>query len=311
VRQDVSFPGFGGTALHGWLYLPDTAGTVPGVVMAHGLSAVKEMALEGYAEIFCAGGLAVLVYDHRNLGASDGEPRQEINPWAQARDYRYALSWLAERPEVDGERLGVWGSSFSGGQTLVLGACDKRPKAVVANVPFAGFPGVDYGETRARFESLRAALLDESGRGPADASDTPPTPVLVVREPGSDALCILDQPESSEWFLRMGRRPDSTWSNQITLWNAFGGDPLFDPGVCFPYVSPTPLLLVVAEGDRVADVSVARAGFERAGQPKRLVEVPGHHFSPYDGEALVSAANAARDFFLEHLQGERGKHKGE
>ena len=76
---------------------------------------------------------------------------------------------------------------------------------------------------------------------------------------------------------------------------------MFDPGVCFPYVSPTPLLLVVAEGDRVADVSVARAGFERAGHPKRLVEIPGHYFVPYDGEALLTAANAARDFFLDHL----------
>jgi cephalosporin-C deacetylase-like acetyl esterase len=67
VRQDVTFPGFGGTALHGWLYLPETVGAAPGVVMAHGLSAVKEIALDGYAEIFCAGGLAVLVYDHRIL----------------------------------------------------------------------------------------------------------------------------------------------------------------------------------------------------------------------------------------------------
>ena len=67
MRQDVSFPGFGGTALHGWLYLPEAAEAGPGVVMAHGLSAVKEMALDSYAEIFCAGGLAVLVCDHRIL----------------------------------------------------------------------------------------------------------------------------------------------------------------------------------------------------------------------------------------------------
>ena len=299
MRRDVTFPGFGGTALRGWLYLPETEAPVPGVAMAHGLSAVKEMALDRYAEAFCGGGLAVLVYDHRNLGASDGEPRQEINPWAQTRDYRYALSWLAERPEVDAARLGVWGSSFSGGQAIVLGACDERVKAAVANVPFAGLPGTDYGETKARFETLCAALLDESGRGPADTGDA--LSVTVVREQGSDAPCILDQPESAEWFLRTGGEPGSTWSNQITLRNAFGGDPPFDPGVCFAYVSPTPLLLVVAEEDRVADVSVARQGFERAKQPKRIVEIPGHHFVPYDGEALIAASGAARDFFLEHL----------
>ena len=118
MRRDVAFPGFGGTTLRGWLYLPEADAPAPGVVMAHGLSAVKEMALDHYAESFCGGGVAVLVYDHRNLGASDGEPRQEINPWAQARDYRYAIGWLAERAEVDAGRIGIWGSSFSGGEMI-------------------------------------------------------------------------------------------------------------------------------------------------------------------------------------------------
>jgi hypothetical protein len=30
----------------------------------------------------------MVVFDHRNFGASDGEPRQEIDPRAQVRDYR-------------------------------------------------------------------------------------------------------------------------------------------------------------------------------------------------------------------------------
>ena len=93
-REDVEFEGFGGTRLRGWFYKPAQPGRHAGVVMAHGFSAVKEMALDRYAEVFCAGGLAVLVYDHRGLGASDGEPRQEINPFAQARDYRRALEIL-------------------------------------------------------------------------------------------------------------------------------------------------------------------------------------------------------------------------
>jgi predicted acyl esterase len=97
VRHDIEFPGFAGTRLRGWLYVPETELPVPGVVMAHGFSALKEMAMDRFAEIFCEAGLTVLAYDHRNLGASDGEPRQEINPWAQARDYRYAIGWLAER----------------------------------------------------------------------------------------------------------------------------------------------------------------------------------------------------------------------
>ncbi len=89
MRRDIEFNAEG-TILRGWLYLPDNpAGRVPGVVMAHGFTAVKEMYLDTYAEVFAAAGLGVVVFDHRNFGASAGEPRGEIDPWAQVRDYRH------------------------------------------------------------------------------------------------------------------------------------------------------------------------------------------------------------------------------
>ena len=182
MRTDIAFEGHGGIVLRGWLYLPEGASAaqpVPGVVMAHGFSATKEMALDAYAERFCAGGLAVLVYDHRHLGASEGEPRQVINPWAQARDYRYALGRLAAFDEVDRDRLGIWGSSFSGGQVLVLGAIDERVRAVVASVPFAGL-GASYDDAddvARRFDALRDALVDLGGAGPADAGGPPMGPL--------------------------------------------------------------------------------------------------------------------------------------
>src|SRR6266536_1909124 len=72
MRQDIEFDAEGVT-LRGWLYLPDGAtGPVPTVVMAHGFSAVKEMYLDSYAEVFAAAGLGALVFDNRNFGASDG-----------------------------------------------------------------------------------------------------------------------------------------------------------------------------------------------------------------------------------------------
>ena len=88
ARQDIEFDAEG-TTLRGWLYRAGGAGqAAPVVVMAHGFSAVKEMYLDKFAEVFAAAGLNVLVFDNRCFGASDGEPRQEIDPWAQVRDYR-------------------------------------------------------------------------------------------------------------------------------------------------------------------------------------------------------------------------------
>lgn len=303
MRHDVEFAAARGTILRGWLYLPDAGGRRPGVVMAHGFSATKEMALDRFAEAFQAAGLAVLVYDHRNLGGSDGEPRQEINPWAQARDYRHAIGWLAARPEVDPARIAIWGSSFSGAHVLAVGAIDPRVRAVVANVPFAALPGMDYSDAadvRRRFDALRAALLDESGAGPADAPSTLAGPLRVVAEtPGEP--CFLPQPESSAWFLERGRRPGSGWRNRFTLVGAAAGGATWDPGVCVPFVSPRALLMVVASEDRLAPTELALAAFERAGEPKRLERVAGDHFVPYAGEGFAQASQAMRSFLLEQL----------
>jgi hypothetical protein len=135
-RRDVEFDAAGVT-LRGWFYTADgstgegSTGTAPTIVMAHGFSAVKEMYLDHFAEVFAADGLNALVYDNRNFGDSDGLPRQEIDPWAQVRDYRDAITYAITLPETDASRIGIWASSYSGGHVLVVAAVD-RPGDVIA-----------------------------------------------------------------------------------------------------------------------------------------------------------------------------------
>src|ERR1700730_8877579 len=80
MRRDIEFNAEGLT-LRGWFYVPDGAKkSVPTIVMAHGFSCTKEMFLDKYAEVFVKDGFAVLVYDNRNFGDSDGQPRLEVDP---------------------------------------------------------------------------------------------------------------------------------------------------------------------------------------------------------------------------------------
>ena len=97
MRQDIEFDAEG-TTLRGWLYVPDGAtGPAPDDRDGHGFSAVKEMYLDASPRCSPTPGFCALVYDNRNLGASDGEPRQEIDPWAQVRDYRHAITYARTR----------------------------------------------------------------------------------------------------------------------------------------------------------------------------------------------------------------------
>jgi uncharacterized protein len=303
ARFDVEFPSHDGTTLRGWLYTPVDAVGAPGpaVVMTHGFSATMAMALDHYAEVFAEGGLTVLVYDHHGLGASEGEPRQVIDPWLQARDYRAAITWVGARDDVDASRIGIWGSSFAGGVALVVGAVDRRVQAVVANVPWSGSPGVEYLETGVAFAAMREALDDPDGPGTVSMRGEPAGPAAVVEEPGETLPAFLPQPESREWFLRVGRVPRSGWENRVWFGVPPAEAPAFDPGVAVGHVAPTPLLMVVATDDNLAATDVALAAFERAGEPKSLELIEGHHFVPYDGEAFTSAATRARDFFIDSL----------
>lgn len=113
MRREIEFNAEG-TILRGWLYLPENpAGRAPAVVMAHGFTAVKEMYLDTYAEVFAAAGLGALVFDHRNFGASAREPRGEIDPWAQIRDYRHAISFARTLPEIDPDARWRWRANTS------------------------------------------------------------------------------------------------------------------------------------------------------------------------------------------------------
>ena len=91
-RQDVEFAGEGGVTLRGWLYMPDSPPPHPAITMTHGYAGVKEHGLDRFASAFAAAGFVVLVHDHRGFGASDGSPRNDVDPWVQINDWRRHLS---------------------------------------------------------------------------------------------------------------------------------------------------------------------------------------------------------------------------
>ena len=138
TREDVTFSSHGAT-LQGWLYRPnrnhtERASRAPGVVMAHGFTAVREMFLDNYAAAFAAAGLVTLVYDHYGFGASAGEPRQYPAASIQLDGYRDAIAWLRTQPGVAAENIGIWGTSNSGGHVIVLACHASLPRALTGGI---------------------------------------------------------------------------------------------------------------------------------------------------------------------------------
>jgi fermentation-respiration switch protein FrsA (DUF1100 family) len=135
VPSDVEFQS-GGQTIRGHLYLPEGGtGPWPVIVMAGGWCYVKELVQPDYARVFAGAGLAALVFDYRNLGTSGGALRQHLDPWEQIEDYHNAISFVETLGELDANRIGLWGISYSGGHVLITGATDPRVKAIVSNIP--------------------------------------------------------------------------------------------------------------------------------------------------------------------------------
>lgn len=141
-RENVAFQTADKATLRGWFYRPvssEAATQLPCLVLSHGFSALKEMELDQFADYFSAHlPISCLVYDNRGFGDSDtkeSQPRHEIIPSEQTSDMSDAITYAQSRTDVDADKIGIWGSSYSGGHVLWVGAVDKRVKAVLSQVP--------------------------------------------------------------------------------------------------------------------------------------------------------------------------------
>ena len=297
MRKDIEFNTEDGVTLRGWLYLPDAAKeAVPTVVMAHGFSAVKENYLDCFAEAFAAAGLGALVFDNRNFGASEGEPRQEIDPWQQIRDYRDAITYASGLTDVDENRIGVWGSSYSGAHVLVVGAIDRRVKCVTSQVPLISGHRNARRLIRADMIAAVQGMFDEDRK--ARFEGKPPEMIAVVSN-DPNVPSALPTPDAWEWMTETAEKRAPAWKNEVTL-RSLEMFLAYEPGAYIEYLSPTPLLMVVAAQDHLTVADEALAAYERALQPKKLLLLKGGHFEAYV-EDFDAASGAARDWFLEHL----------
>jgi pimeloyl-ACP methyl ester carboxylesterase len=300
VRHDIEFDAEA-ALLRGWFYEARNAtGPAPCVVMAHGWTSTRRMYLDSFAEVFAESGLSVLVIDNRGWGdstAAPGKPRHEIDPWEQVRDYQHAITYAQNRSEVDEDRIGVWGTSFSAGHAFVVAAIDRRVRAVSGQAPFISGRATYANLARVGNMVVGPEIFAADRR--ARALGQPPRTIPVVgTDPGE--LVGLPTPDSYEYFTRARAELDPEWPNEVTLRsldNYYG----YEPARYLCDITPTPLLMIVGREDGLTGGNLAASAYQTAAEPKKIVFLPGGHFAAYTGEGFRIASQAARDWFLEHL----------
>jgi fermentation-respiration switch protein FrsA (DUF1100 family) len=292
MYRDIEFLSDGVT-IRGRLYLPAQAGDrpLPAVIMAPGFGGLIQHSAQQYAETFAQGGLAALIYDHPRFGISDGTPRQDVDPVLQRRTYRDAISFAQTLGEVAPDRIGLWGSSYGGGHVIEVAAQERRVRCVVAQVPtISGFmqarrrmTGDAMQAMRVRFDADRAARL--KGAEPARLP-------LVSIDPAKPGY--FNTRDAYDNYMLPG------FTNEITLRSIEMGWEN-EPAANIARVSPTPLLMIVADDDQATPSDLALGAYNQALEPKQLLIVKGGHFSPYK-QHFSQTSGAALAWFKQHLE---------
>jgi dienelactone hydrolase len=278
-----------GTRMAAEIYAPKSpaADKLPTIVMAHGWGGVAAH-LRPDAVVFARAGYLVVTFDYRGWGASDArvilakpqsatsadrrftaeveEVREVVDPIDQTTDLANAVSWAYAEPQCDRQRIGLWGSSYSGGHVVYVAARDPRVKATVSQVPAfdSRFVLLDEAERDKTFSEAAARAHGELG----------------YPEPGARVIGNLRGAPIREKLMQYAPVEDADRA----------------PGCS--------MLFVLAENEELFDNKEhGLKAYERATGPKKLVVVPKiKHYGIYT-QARKSAQQLAIDWYDEHLKG--------
>ncbi len=262
--------------------------------MAHGFSGVREQRLDAYAERFAEAGLAVLVFDYRHFGASDGEPRHLLSIAGQLEDWRAAIGHARSLDGIDPKRIALWGTSFSGGHVVATAAGDPKVAAVVSQVPFTDGPSALLANSPAGVMRLTAGGLRD---GLPALLRRKPHYVPVVGPPGT--LAAMTAPEAEDGFAALDP-PGSTWENRVA------GRILLFVGAYRPYSKFSklrmPVLVQTCDRDATTPPGPAVRAAERSPNAE-LIRYPIGHFEIYVDPQFETTVADQLEFLTRNLLG--------
>ena len=297
-RRDVWFTS-GADRCHAWLYLPSGASPdrpVPVIVMAHGLGAVKALRLSAYAERFHAAGYACLVFDYRYFGDSEGEPREMLSIRSQRQDWQAAVTFARTLPELDANRVVVWGTSFAGGHVVATAARDPRIAAAIAQCPFLdGIASVRQLPVRETLTLVAAGAKDML----AHVRGREPVRIKAGARPGEVGLMSsLEDMQSLLALLAASGIDEADYHNDVPARVALT-IPMARPGRAAGDIA-CPILFCVADRDNLApaEATVRLAARAPRGEIKRYDT---GHFDIYLGHDFEAAITDQLAFLARHV----------
>ena len=293
-RKDVSFK-VKGTALKASFYLPESLpAAVPCIVMANGFGGTRDM-LEPYAVRYQEAGFAVLSFDYRHFGESEGEPRQLAWIPYQLEDWSAAVKYARSLKEVDSAKIALWGTSFSGGHVIVIASRDEKISCVSAQCP--GLDGHASGEIFIEREGIgKAFLMLMHGQRDMVRSwlGRSPHKIPIAGKPGS--IAFLTTSDAYDGYNKLV--PEGFVNEACArLFLRAGG---YRP-VKHAHKVRCPVLLQICDNDNLLPKSAADETEKELGEFAEVKHYPIGHFDIYMGDNFKKSVRDQLSFFKKHL----------
>ncbi len=276
----------------GYLYHPtNISAPRPCVVLANGFTGTQDTpSIQATAHEFAATGFTALTFDYRNFGESDGAPRQVISIKGQHEDIRTAVRFARSQTSINPERIALWGTSFGGGHVIAVAADDPHIAAVVAQIPFNGFPKKVEGRSSTAALRLLGAMFKDAIRG---WLGRPPYYIRAVGTTGE--LAVMASPQAQQTIDGM---QSSQWRNEVAP------RILFDMMRYKPsdraYRLEMPVMVCIAENDRETPADLAREIAENAPRGE-FKSYPVAHFEFYRPDVRAVVIMDQINFLRKHL----------
>ena len=282
--------------LTGELYLPPGGGARgPAILLCQGLSGTKELVLPVLAAHFAAQGFVAMTFDYAGCGASEGEPGL-IDLVGRGEDALAAFACLRAIPEVDEDRMGVYGLSLGGGIASWVALKERSVKAAVVVSGFgSGLRLLRSLRTAEAWLTFKARLRANRERVHLDGTGE----IVDITEifPFSEAFvgkyrALASGQDSST----VPRRPAGFRLSSAELMTQFDLVPRMHQ------ISPCPILFVHGADDDVVPLEDLREVYDHAVEPKRLEVLDGYDHLGLDcGPGLERQRDLATAWFVQHL----------
>jgi hypothetical protein len=280
-----------GDRIAGILRFPDAAPSepMPAIVQGPGWLGLKDARLYlRYHESLTAAGFAVLIFDYRGFGSSEGA-NELLFPSRQLEDLVNAVTYLGMRPDIDPDRIGAFGSGGTGGgNAVMLAATDDRVRCVVSQVPVAD--GEDWLR-RMRPENewhefLNRLAADRRNRVMTGKSElVHPLEEIMIPTPERRATMVKKDVET--------KIPTSVELRSAEAIISYKPIEVVD--------RLASLLVIAVDNDPVTPTDHALRLYDRAKAPKKLIiQRNTSHYAAYEqfGDEIAAEITA---WFLKHL----------